>query len=51
MLFSEDIGAHVRRQSDRHEFILGLAELEATDMESENHQLIEDYASWFVNSR
>jgi hypothetical protein len=51
MIFSEDIGAHVRRQSDGREFTLGLAELEATNRESENHQLIEDYASWFVNSR
>jgi len=47
----EDIGAIVRRISDGREFCLGLSELEATDKSSANHQLIEDYAVWLVNSR
>jgi len=51
MFHGEDIAAHVRRMSDGKEFILGLAELEATDKKSLNYQLIDDYAVWFVNSR
>ena len=52
MLFREDdVAAEVRRVSDGKEFILGLAELEAMDEESRNHQLIEDYGGWFANSR
>jgi len=51
MFYGEDIAAHVRRMSDGKEFILGLSELEATDKKSPNHQLIDDYAVWFVNSR
>ena len=51
MFYADDIAAHVRRISDGREFILGLAELEATDKKSPNHQLIDDYAVWFVNSR
>ena len=52
MLFhDEDIAAHVRRTSDGKEFILGLAELEATDKKSRNHELIDDYAVWLVNNR
>lgn len=51
MLFSDDLAAHVRRISDGKKFILGLAELEAIDETSPNHQLIEDYAVYFVNNR
>jgi len=52
MLFpGEDIGALVRRKSDGQQFWLGLAELEATDRKSANHQLLEDYVVWFVNNR
>jgi hypothetical protein len=51
MLFGEDILAHVRRKSDGKEFDLGLAELEAIDKESPNHQLIDDYSVWLVNNR
>ena len=52
MLFWEDdIGAEVRRIGDGREFLLGLSELEATDKDSENHQLLEDYSFWFVNNR
>ncbi|MGD0462911.1 MAG: SEC-C metal-binding domain-containing protein [Tepidisphaeraceae bacterium] len=51
MLFYEDIGARVKRIFDGKLFILGLAELKATDKQSPNHQLLEDYSVWFVNSR
>ena len=52
MLFhGEDIAAHVRRISDGKEFILGLSELKSTIKKSPNHQLIEDFGCWLVNSR
>lgn len=52
MLFAgEDIAALVRRKSDNKTFCLGLAELEAIDKKSENCQLLDDYAVWFVNNR
>ncbi len=44
-----DIVAKVRRRSDAKEFDLGLSELEATDKESENHQILDDYSVFFVN--
>ena len=51
MMFHEDIRARVKRVSDGRLFTLGLAELEATDKTSPNHQLLDDYAVWFVNNR
>jgi hypothetical protein len=52
MMFSdEDISAHVRRISDGKEFVLGLAELKATDKRSQNYRLLDDYSIWLVNSR
>jgi len=51
MMFDEDIVCHVRRQSDGKLFYLGLAEIEAVDKDSKNHQLLNDYAVWFVNNR
>ena len=51
MLFHEDIAARVRRVSDGKPFVLGLAELESTDKQSPNYQLLRDYSIWFVNSR
>jgi len=52
MLFpGEDIAAHVRRKSDGKEFVLGLAELKATDKKSRNFQLLEDFAVFLVNNR
>ena len=51
MCGDEDIAAHVRRTSDSKKFILGLSELETTNKKSHNHQLIDDYSVWFVNSR
>ncbi len=47
----EDLAGQVRRKSDGKEFCLGLAEIEAVDKESQNHQLLNDYAVWFVNNR
>ena len=51
MLFDEDLAAHVSRQSDGQEFILGLAELEVVDKKSRNYQLLDDYVVFFVNNR
>jgi hypothetical protein len=51
MFHGEDVGAHVRRKSDGKEFWLGLAEIKAVDKKSRNHQQIDDYGCWFVNSR
>ena len=51
MFGGEDIGARVRRIKDGKEFVLGLAELKATDRTSANYQLLDDYSVWFVNSR
>lgn len=44
-----DIGADVRRISDGKEFTLGLSELKTADTNDQNHQLLDDYAVWFVN--
>jgi hypothetical protein len=43
--------ARVRRVSDKKEFGLPLADLEATDEESKNYELLDDYSVWFVNWR
>jgi hypothetical protein len=51
MFRCEDIAARVRRVSDGREFILGLAELQPRDRKSQNYQLLDDYAVWFVNTR
>ena len=51
MYHDGDVAAHVRRKTDAKEFYLGLAEIEAVDKESRNHQLLNDYAVWFVNNR
>jgi hypothetical protein len=51
MMFDEDIVAHVKRKNDGKEFDLGLAELRATEKNSHNSQLIDDYAVWLVNNR
>ena len=49
-MFSEDIVAHVRRQSDGKGFFLGLAELKVTDKKTANFQIVDDYATWLVNN-
>ena len=51
MFGGQDIAAHVRRIADGKEFVLGLAELKAVDKASPNHQLLDDFAVWFVNNR
>jgi len=52
MLFvGEDSTALVRRKSDGRQFRIGLAEVKATDRKSQNYQLLDDYAVWFVNNR
>ena len=47
----EDLTASVRRRSDGKKFSLGLSDLKTVDRKSPNHQLLKDYAIWFVNSR
>jgi hypothetical protein len=51
MFLGEDLAGHVRRKSDGKEFYLGLAELKAVDKKSNNYQLLNDYAVWFINNR
>ena len=52
MMFpDEDIAAHVRRISDGKKCVLGLSEIEATDRQSPNYQLLDDFSCWFVNAR
>jgi hypothetical protein len=51
MLYSGDVCAHVRRKSDRKEFVLGLSELRVIDKASPDYELLDDYCIWFANSR
>lgn len=46
----EVIMVKVQRVSDKKNFSLPLAELEATDKKSKNYQLLDDYSVWFVNN-
>lgn len=39
----------VQRVSDKRTFVLPLADLEVTDENTSNYQLIEDYLMWFLN--
>jgi hypothetical protein len=41
----------VKRISDNKKFTLPLADLKASDQHSDNYQLFDDYAVWFVNYR
>ncbi|MEW6730616.1 MAG: SEC-C metal-binding domain-containing protein [Acidobacteriota bacterium] len=41
----------VQRISDKKQFTLPLADLEATNEQSHNYQLLDDYSVWFVNYR
>lgn len=50
-MFSEDLKAHVRRQSDGKRFILGLSELKAMNKKSYEYQLLHDYSVWHANYR
>ncbi|HUO08519.1 MAG TPA: hypothetical protein VM008_09495 [Phycisphaerae bacterium] len=47
----EDIAAIVRRIKDGKQFVLGLSELEGTDKNSVNFQLLKDFAVFFANYR
>lgn len=47
----DGILADVKRVSDKKVFTLPLADLEATEEESKNYQLLHDYSVWFVNYR
>ena len=47
---NSDILVHVERLSDKKKFLLSLAELESTDEQSKNYQLLDDYSVWFVNN-
>jgi len=52
MLFrGDDIAAHVRRRADGKKFVLGLAELQATDETSPNYQLLDDFSTFLGNYR
>lgn len=39
----------VKRLSDSKQFVLPLADLKVTDSTSANHELVHDYAVWYVN--
>lgn len=39
----------VKRLSDSKPFVLPLADLKVTDSTSSNHELVHDYAVWYVN--
>ncbi len=49
----EDFGivVYVKRLSDKMKFTLPLADLKATDEQSNNYQLLDDFSAWFVNYR
>jgi len=48
---NDGVLVEVERVSDKKKFTLPLADLEAVDEKSKNHQLLDDYAVWFVNYR
>jgi hypothetical protein len=45
------LAVKVKRVSDNKRFVLPLAHLKATEKPSNNAQLLDDYAVWFVNER
>jgi hypothetical protein len=47
--WGDEIFAKARRLSDKKIFAIGLSWLECTDVESDNYQLIDDYAMWHTN--
>jgi len=47
----EGIDVQVKRISDKKRFVLPLAALKATEEQSNNYQLLDDYVVWFVNWR
>jgi hypothetical protein len=47
----DGLAVEVQRVSDSKRFVLPLAHLKATEKPSNNAQLLDDYAVWFVNGR
>jgi len=47
----DGLAVKVKRVSDNKRFVLPLAHLKATEKPSNNAQLLDDYAVWFVNGR
>ena len=47
----DGLAVKVQRVADRKRFVLPLASLKATEKPSNNAQLLDDYAVWFVNGR
>lgn len=47
--YEEGLMVKAKRISDNRQFILPLVDLKVTDKKSPNHQLVHDYALWFVN--
>jgi hypothetical protein len=45
------IVVNVQRVSDKKKFVLPLADLEATEQQSKNYELLDDFSVWFVNWR
>jgi hypothetical protein len=48
---NDGILVEARRVSDNKKFTLQLDYLQATDEDSPNYQLLDDYSTWFVNYR
>ena len=47
----DGLAVKVKRVSDNKRFVLPLSRLKATEKPSNNAQLLDDYAVWFVNER
>jgi hypothetical protein len=47
----DGILVHVRRLSDKKKFTLTLSDLQATNKQSKNYQLLDYFTVWFVNWR
>jgi hypothetical protein len=45
------LAVRVKRVSDNKQFVLPFAHLKATEKQSKNYQLLDDYVVWFVNGR
>jgi hypothetical protein len=45
------LAVRVKRVSDNKRFVLPFAHLKATEKQSKNYQLLDDYVVWFVNWR
>jgi len=47
----DGILVHVRRLSDKKKFTLTLSDVQTTDKQTKNDQLLDDFTVWFVNWR